>query len=74
MSEEEQFVPGGLIGVIFQGKSADKIDKISPWMFVNMQKWLEKKPTGSATFIIEINANQGGVGKISTEFTVKESI
>ena len=73
MSEEKQSMPGGLNPVV-NGKNAEKVHAISPWLYLHLRKWLETQPTGSATFTIEINANQGGIGKIGTGFTIKESI
>jgi len=73
MPETKQFVPCGVEAVI-NGKNAEKVDTIFPWLYVHLQKWIEMRPTGSATFTIEINANQGGIGKIGTGFTIKESI
>lgn len=57
-----------------EDKNRIKISSIPAWLEVQLAQWLEKKPTGSAVVTIELNANQGGLGNIVRQFTVKETI
>ena len=69
MSEQKQSMPGGLMN-----RNVDKIDAIHPVLLKNLGAWLYGKPTGSASFTISIDANQGGIGKMKVSFTTNESI
>jgi len=55
-----------------QGSSHAKLLSLPAWTSAKIVGWLQNKPTGSATIIIEIHAKQGGIGAISRSFAVKE--
>lgn len=55
-------------------KNSVRMATIPAWLNDQVERWLQKKPTGSATITIEIHAAQGTINGGNKIFAVKESV